>query len=69
VAATFEFNFRPQIFWDGSKQPNILQDMAQVRSATAGCLAQDLQKETHEVGRDVLSEADGVCGRTGDNRS
>ena len=69
MAATFGINFRAQIFWDGSKQPNILQVMARVHSSAAQHLAHNLQQETHKEGRGVSSEADGVCGWAGDNRS
>jgi hypothetical protein len=69
VAATFGINFRTQILWDGSKQPNILQMMARAHSLAARRLAQGAFTETHKVGRGVRSEVDGVCGQAGDNRS
>lgn len=56
MAATFEMNFQTRIFWNGSKQPNILQVMARAHSLAERRLAQDLQKETHEDGRGVRSE-------------
>lgn len=69
MAATFGINFRTQIFWDGSKQPNILQMMARAHSLAARRLAQGVHQETHTEGRGVRSEVDGVCGQAGDNRS
>lgn len=69
MAATFEINFRTRIFWDGSKQPNILQMMARAHSLAERRLAQGFQKETHGEGQGVRSEVDGMCGQAGDNRS
>ena len=69
MAATVGLNFRTQIFWDGSMQPNILQNMARAHSLAARRLAQGVQKKTRGAGRSVHIEVDGVCGQVGDNRS
>ena len=69
MAAIFEMNFRTQTFWDGSKQPNILQGMARAHSSEARGLGQGFQEETWNEGLGVRSEKESVCGQAGDNRS
>ena len=50
MAAVFGLDFQTQIFWDGSKQPNILKVKARAHSLAARRLAQSLQEETHRKG-------------------